>query len=1104
MAKSTRQYVYEGLELLPKALAPFVEKRLESSLSGPWQVQVLERISGLRPNSNGAVAWDQAALLKTMMAFWKEAFASVLGHSERSYVSEILDVRNKHAHNENFTYDDAERALDTMRRLMEAISASGIADQLGKMRESILRTKFSELARNEERRKTQRLDISVETVAGLLPWREVVEPHPDVATGEFQQAEFAADLGKVHNGSAPSEYANPREFFSRTYLTDGLSTLLVGAAKRLSGAGGDPVVELQTNFGGGKTHSMLALYHMAGDVGASELSGVDQLLQKNGLKVPHSINRAVLVGTSRGPQDVLHPQAGVDIRTTWGELAWQLGGARGFAMVADADANGVAPGSNVLEQLFRAFSPCLILIDEWVAYLRQIYRVDGLPSGSFDANLSFVQSLTEAVKASPQTLLVASLPASQIEVGGEGGQEALTRLRQTFSRVESSWRPASQEESYEIVRRRLFKEIPGDKFHHRDNTLRQFAKLYRENPNDFPQGCADEDYRRKLEKAYPIHPELFDQLYTSWGSLEKFQRTRGVLRLMAQVIHELWMNGDPSVMIMPGSVAISSPRVEPELLHYLDTNWQSIIAGDVDGPNSTPYKIDQGAPNLNRYSATRRIARAIFMGSAPTFKEQNKGLDDKQINLGVVQPGERPNIFGDALRRLTNQAIFMHSDLGRYWYSMSASLNRVAADRAAQLEEALVLMHIDQELQKYLNGIGDRGHFDAVQVAPSSSADVPDEAGGVRLVVLGVEHPHSAGDKSDALAEAKDILMQRGSTPRVYRNVLVFLAADAKQLEGVRDAVRASLAWQQILRDKDRLDLKQSDEALAEAKVKDAIDTMKARLRETWCYLIYPVQESAQSDVDWVRDRIAAQDGVLSRASKKLVSDEGLLAELGANRLDRDLQRYIWHDKPHLFLKDIWEYLSRYTYLPRIKNQSVLVKAVQSAVANILPGPFAYAESWDDVGQAYRGLVVEKAAHTPVVVDRDSVIIRSEIALEYLKRHSAAPADPAVPGAHAKMLDPGPGALPLSAGPGEAVTTPVVETVPTRFEGTVMISPERPAREIHQIVEGIVEQLTTIPGSDVTLKLEIVAEVPVGLDRAKVRTLLENAATLGFLDKKIN
>ncbi|WP_328804192.1 DUF499 domain-containing protein [Roseibium aggregatum] len=782
MAKSTRQYVFEGMELLPSALIPFVEKRLETSLKGHWQVQVLEKLPNLRPNSNGEVGWDQAALFNAMDRFWAEAFKTVLGRAERSLVNELGDVRNKLSHNETFTYDDAERALDSMRRLMEAISAGETAEQLGKMRDTILRTKFTELARNEERRKTQRLEISVDTVAGLLPWREVVEPHQDVATGEFQQAEFAADLAKVHSGSAPPEYRDPRQFFSRTYLTEGLSTLLIGAAKRLSGSGGDPVVELQTNFGGGKTHSMLALYHMAGPTPVQDLSGLDQLLDKLGLTVPKAVNRAVLVGTSRGPQDVLHAEGDLKIRTTWGELAWQLGGADAFAMVAENDASGIAPGSNLLEALFKKYAPCLILIDEWVAYLRQIYKVEGLPSGSFDANLSFVQSLTEAVKASPGTLLVASLPASQIEVGGEGGQEALARLKQTFSRVESSWRPASQEESYEIVRRRLFKEIPGDKFHHRDNTLKQFAKLYRENANDFPQGCADEDYRRKLEKAYPIHPELFDQLYTSWGSLEKFQRTRGVLRLMAQAIHELWMNADPSVMIMPGSVAVSSPRVEPELLHYLDVTWQSIIAGDVDGTASTPYKVDQSAPNLNRYSATRRVARAIFMGTAPTHQQQNTGLDDKQINLGVVQPGERPAIFGDALRRLTNQAKFMHADLGRYWYSMSASLNRIAADKAAQIEAALVDVMIDSELGKYVNGLADRGHFDAVQVAPASSAEVPDEAGGVRVVVLGVQHSHNGRDGSDALVEAKDILTQRGSTPRVYRNMLVFIAAEARQL----------------------------------------------------------------------------------------------------------------------------------------------------------------------------------------------------------------------------------------------------------------------------------------------------------------------------------
>lgn len=1098
MAKSTRQHVFEGMELLPEGLIPFVEKRLDSQLTGHWQVQVVERVRGLRPNGDGQVNWDQQGLLQVMMAFWKEAFAMVLGHPERSYVSELLEVRNKLSHNENFTYDDAERALDTMRRLLESVSAKDVAEKISAARDTILRTKYAELARNEERRKTQRSDISVDTVAGLMPWREVVEPHQDVATGEFQQAEFAADLAKVHNGSAPSEYRDPAEFFSRTYLTEGLSNLLIGAAKRLSGAGGDPVVELQTNFGGGKTHSMLALYHMVGGTLVEDLPGLDQLLSKNELTVPKKISRAVLVGTSLDPLNMTAAKDGTQISTIWGELAWQLGGPEVFAMVAENDRLGIAPGSNLLEAIFKKCAPCLILIDEWVAFLRQIYKVEGLPSGSFDANISFVQALTEAVKASPGTLLVASLPASQIEVGGEGGQEALARLKQTFSRVESSWRPASQEESYEIVRRRLFKEIPGDKFHHRDNTLKQFAKLYRENTNDFPQGCADEDYRRKLEKAYPIHPELFDQLYTSWGSLEKFQRTRGVLRLMAQVIHELWMGNDPSVMIMPGSVAISTARVEPELLHYLDASWQSIIAGDVDGATSTPYKIDQSAPNLNRYSATRRVARSVFMGTAPTHGQENKGLDDKQINLGVVQPGERPAIFGDALRRLTNQAKFMHSDLGRYWYSMSASLNRIAADRAGQLEEALVLMEIDKALVGYINGLGDRGHFDAVQVAPGSSSDVPDEPGGVRAVILGVAHPHTGRDGSEALAEAKDILMQRGSTPRVYRNMLVFLAAEQRQLDNLKAAMRSALAWAEIVRETDRLNLTQSDSALAKAKLTEGNETLKTRLKEAWCYLLYPVQESAQADLEWTSAKVPAQDGLLARASKKLVSDEGLLPELGPARLDRELQKYIWNGKDHLFLKDLWEYMNRYTYLPRVKNRSVLAKAVQSAVTGMLPGPFAYADRWDESKNTYVGLAISGPSHVQVVIDSDSVIIKPDVAESHRPKPKE---DPAGPGGADSTESDGPAPTPGGDTGGEPAPAP--EKKPTRFVGTVMISADRPARDIHQIVEAIIEQLTTLPGSDVSLKLEIDAEVPSGLDRAKVRTLIENATTLGFIDKSI-
>lgn len=557
------------------------------------------------------------------------------------------------------------------------------------------------------------------------------------------------------------------------------------------------------------------------------------------------------------------------------------------------------------------------------------------------------------------------------------------------------------------------------------------------------------------------------------------------------------MNGDPSVMIMPGSVSVSSPRVEPELLHYLDVSWQSIIAADVDGAAATPYKVDQSAPNLNRYSATRRVARAIFMGTAPTHQQQNTGLDDKQINLGVVQPGERPAIFGDALRRLTNQAKFMHADLGRYWYSMSASLNRIAADRAAQLESALVLMTIDSELTKYINSIADRGHFDAVQVAPASSAEVPDEAGGVRAVVLGVAHPHSGREGSEALTEAKDILMQRGSTPRVYRNMLVFIAAEARQLDNLKDAVRSALAWGEIVRDTDRLNLTQSDSALAKAKLAEANDTVKTRLKEAWCYLHYPVQESAQAEVEWISGKVPAQDGLLARASKKLVAEEGLLPELGPTRLDRDLQKYIWNGKAHLSLKDLWEYLNRYTYLPRLKDKSVLVKTVQASVGGMLPGPFAYAERWDEKTDTYLGLAVEGAVHAAVVIDADSIIIKPEIAEVHRPRTTAQPATPPVDG---QTLPDGGGAATTTTGEAEGPTS---EKLPTRFFGTVMISSERPAREIHKIVEAIVDQLTTIPGSRVSLKLEIDADIQSGLDRAKVRTLIENANTLGFTEKSV-
>jgi hypothetical protein len=169
---------------------------------------------------------------------------------------------------------------------------------------------------------------------------------------------------------------------------------------------------------------------------------------------------------------------------------------------------------------------------------------------------------------------------------------------------------------------------------------------------------------------------------------------------------------------------------------------------------------------------------------------------------------------------------------------------------------------------------------------------------------------------------------------------------------------------------------------------------MKTRLKEAWCYLHYPAQESAQADWEWVSGKIPAQDGLLARASKKLVAEEGLLTELGPSRLDRDLQKYIWNDKSHLSLKDLREYLNRYIYLPRLKGQDVLVKAVQAAVSGMLPGPFAYAERWDEKSGSYLGLAIERAVNAVVVIDSDSVIVTPAVA----DAHRPAPVQPGAGG----------------------------------------------------------------------------------------------------------
>lgn len=1100
MAITNHERVGKALELLCAGLHPFIERELK----GRSMLTVEEEARGYLGEDKLLAKkklseWDAAALLKVMWEAWNDVFRKTLGPAERSLVNELRTVRNKWAHQQNFSSDDAYRALDSISRLLTAVSAPQ-ADDVEKVKMELLRVRFDEHVRTEKRKTA---GTAVESVATgtLKPWREVITPHKDVASGRYQQAEFAADLWQVHLGEGTDEYRNPVEFFRRTYLTESLKRMLVGAVQRISGTGGDPVVQLQTNFGGGKTHSMLALYHLFGGTKPNELVGIEGVMQDAGVSKLPAAKRIVLVGNKISPGNPVTKADGTVVRTLWGELAYQLGGKKAYSRVQADDEKATSPG-DVLRELFKEYGPCLVLIDEWVAYARQLHDQSDLPAGTFETQFSFAQALTESAKLAKNCLLVISLPASDsgssahaqiddVEVGGQRGREALDRLRNVVGRIESSWRPASAEEGFEIVRRRLFEPmIDPNQFKARDVIAREFADYYRVQNQEFPPECRDADYEKRLKAAYPIHPEVFDRLYTDWSTLVKFQRTRGVLRLMAAVIHSLWEKADRNPLIMPANIPIDDPRVQFELTRYLSDNWVPIIEKDVDGSNSLPLRLDSDLPNLGKFAACRRVARAIYLGSAPTPTAANRGLEDRRIKLGCVMPGESPAVFGDALRRLAAAATYLYQDGPRYWYSTQPTVTKLAEDRAEQLKRDpdKVLHELERRLRDDLRNTGE---FKRVHSLPATGADVPDDFD-ARLVVLSPDHPFSKEPGNSAEVAAKAILETRGNTPRLYRNTLVFLAADKARLQDLEDAVRKYLAWESILDERDTLDLSPHQVKQAETQKAAADGAVTARLPETYQWLIVPVQHKPQEPIEFQAIRLTGQEALALRASKRLKNEELLISVLGPSRLRMELDKIPLWRGDHVGIRQLLDDFSRYLYLPRLREAEVLLDAIRNGFALLTweNDAFAYAESFDEGAARYRGL---RSGQQVAITDNDpGLLVQAAVARNQMEAETQKPGAEIPEGA-------GTGAGPASgsgatATPGQAGELPR----PKRYHGTVALDPERAGRDASRIADEVITHLAGLVGASVQVTLEIEARFPDGAPDNVVRIVTENSRTLKF------
>ncbi|HEX5325870.1 MAG TPA: DUF499 domain-containing protein [Acetobacteraceae bacterium] len=901
-----------------------------------------------------------------------------------------------------------------------------------------------------------------------------MRPHPDVIERRFQQAEFAADLTAVALGRAPPEYQDAGNFFDITFLTTGTRKLLTLGAQRLAGTGGEPVIGLQTAFGGGKTHAMLALWHLAGSVEPMLLSGLAEIIGSDNARRWRPARRCVLVGTGLGVRQRLSRDREPVLYTPWGLMAWRLAGESGLELMAEAESARSPPGSERLVALLDVAAPCLILFDELVAYAR-ILDADG-----FEAFLSFIQSLTEAARMVSGALVVGSLIGSDAEAGGERGKDARHRLEKVFGRVQSAWLPAQADEQIEIILRRLFMPLDATKVLDREATVEAFADLYRANRTGFPAEAGEPGYGDAMMRSYPMHPELFRLFAEVWvpGANERFQQTRGVLRLMANVIHTLWQTGDPHPLILPGSIPLADAGVRSVALESLDPRFSAVLDTEVEGSSARPQIAETQRRSYAAARAMTRAARAVFMATAPIAGTPGAGMSSSRLRLACSQPNDQSNIFGDSLRELAESSGFLHHDAECYWFDTVPTLNRLAAELAKDQELAIV----DAKLHELLKTETGNSKFARVQVSDGSDPTEVEDSRALRLVLLGPGHPHAGRSATDtpAMHTAAEMLERCGSRQRHYRNVLLFAAVDEARLDDARSATRRLIAWS-IITDKagGELQLPPRQQSEARSRRDGALSAARRTLRAAWSHLLVPIwpdeagaAPSRGYDLHAAPIQNASGDKTIAQSAYDRAIRDGAVAEqLGAPNLRMMLDRVIG-DQPHVAVRDLAEWSARYVHMRRLRGETVLANAIQELIGSA-DATYAWADGFDAGSGRYSGLRFGRVLFPET--RGAGVLVRREVAVR-----QAAASETGGP-------------------PGLGEPPPELLQPRRRFFGVVAVeNTTRPGPQVARITRTILAELAGGGGTRVSMKLGIEAERERGFSGQVVSAVTEQAKVLDF------
>ena len=757
---------------------------------------------------------DFGTLITFVIVYKDELHRELRGKSRdynklRSCLQELKDTRNQWAHyDEALNVDEAERAFSNMRQVAKILEMPELDEELKRLMNPDSGQEVSRAAgvRGADTSSMNDDTARTEYNGSLEAWFNCIRPQFDIRNNRLDESVFAANIEDVAAGTAPTVYQDIVQFFDRTYVTDGMRDLARRVVQTLNGTESqNRVISLQTGFGGGKTHSLISVYHIVNEAPVfRNLSVAAQVLEPRDMPQFNDAKVAVFTNNTVSVTDGHRiPEEGLTTHTLWGELAFQLGGIEAYERLRNADEQMIAPTAGDIKPIIEAAQPALILIDELADYCNKAAgkRVGG--STLFAQTNSFMQTLTEVVATVPKAVMICILPASAAEVASSAiGQEILSALENRVVRVGTSVKPVHDEEIYEVVRRRLFDPIENADVP--KMVAARYRKMYDNRRADLPDEASRMAYAEKIRKAYPFHPELIDMFRLRWGSDSKFQRTRGVLRLLASIVGDLWkrrnsLTGTQTLIHTSDVLTENLPTLRSQITSLMGPQWDTVMTADIVGASSNAAKLEEQniTTNIGKFRLPTAVMTTVLMASVGG--QQRKGLTKKELKLCLLKPEAFQHLDIDTtLYNLENISHYMYRSTvaseQSYWFQSKPNINILINQAKGDITPAATQAEIVAMLRRSAS------NCPPLRILIDPSEEVPEQRS-LTLAILSPIHTVQTGGAIGSITRSfiRTIAEQRGNTQRVYRNTILFLLANETALSALSTQLIEYLACVKIL-----------------------------------------------------------------------------------------------------------------------------------------------------------------------------------------------------------------------------------------------------------------------------------------------------------------